>query len=272
MTKDVTQDYIDKEEAILRQPVELYHVWQDGGSHWRYTSGDVDVVYSGNVYSRAVIERGNVQYNSDFEISTLSIQVKALAEPVVKYLARNPLGIYWIEVLKLFRDQTPYEANVIFLGQIKSVSFQGLQGNVECAGFELYLNRPIPKFRYQPSCNYILYDTYCGIDKTAYSLAATLTDVRNNGLQLTSPTFGTKADNYFKFGYAEFGDSKRMITYHVGNVIKLRYSIPDLVVGSSVTVYAGCDLTPETCRDKFGNINNSLSFPWIPLDNPATTF
>ena len=272
MTKNVTQKYIDKEEAILRQPVELYHIWQDGGSHWRHTSGDVDVVYSGNVYSRAAIERGTVQYDSKLEISTLSIQVKALADPVIKYLARNPLGVYWIEVLKLFRDQTPYEASVIFLGQIRSVSFKGLQGNIECAGFEVYLNRSIPKFRYQTSCNYILLDDYCGLNKTDYDLSVTLTDVRNNGLQLTSLAFGTKPDDYFKFGYAESGDDKRMITYHVGNVIKLRYNIPDLAVGSTITIYAGCDLRPETCRDKFNNLANSLLFPYIPLDNPASTF
>ena len=276
MTKSQTQEYIDKEEATLRRPVEIYHIWGESAGiaqdHYRYTSGDVDVIFNGNVYSTLSIERGSISYDSKLEISTLSIQITALDEPVIKYLARNAFGVYWVEVLKLFRDQDPYEANVIFLGQIKNVSFQGVQGNIECTGFESYLNRTIPKFRYQTSCNHMLYDNNCNIDKTLYSLNATLTDVRNNGLQLSSPTFGTKPNDWFTFGYAESGINKRMITYHVSSVIKLRYALPDLAIGSAITVYAGCDLTPETCRDKFDNLDNSLLFPYIPLDSPVTSF
>ena len=36
--KTQTDDYIAEEEAKKRKPIELYHIWREGGEHWRYTS------------------------------------------------------------------------------------------------------------------------------------------------------------------------------------------------------------------------------------------
>jgi len=272
MTKSQTQEYINKEEATLRRPVEIYHIWEESDSviqnHYRYTSGDADITFSGNAYSRAAIERDAVGYDSKLEISTLNVRAIPLALPVVEFLARNPLGIFWIEVMKLFRDQDPYEANILFLGQIKNISFQGLEASIECTGFEQYLNRRVPIYRYQTSCNHQLYSTKCGIDKTLWSVNATLTDLRDDGKQLTSLAFSTEDDDYFKYGYIEFGSYARMVTSHEGSVIKIRYNIPGLANGDTVTAYAGCDLTIDTCYSKFNNVNNFFGFPYIPVDKP----
>jgi len=272
MTKSQTQEYINKEEATLRKPVELYHIWEVSNdivqNHYRYTSGDIDVVFNGNTYTRAAIERDAVSYDSKLEVSTLNIRAIPLSTPTIQFLARNPLGIFWIEVMKLFRDQTPYEANVLFLGQIKNISFQGLEANIECTGFEQYLNRSIPIYRYQTSCNHQLYSTKCSIDKTLWAMNATLIDLRDDGKQLTSLAFSTKDDDYFKYGYIELGSYTRMITYHTGSVVKIRYNIPGLANGNTITAYAGCDLTIDTCYGKFNNVDNFFGFPYIPVDKP----
>ena len=268
MTKDVTATYEAKEESHQRKPAELYHIWKfNADIHYRYTSGDVSVIYDGNTYTPATIQRGPVQYDAALDISTLKISAARITTPFIEYLAVNPLDLYWIEVLKLFRDQVPLEASVVFVGQIKTVGFKGVTADISCAGFEVYLQRKIPQFRYGPPCNWTLYDTKCTIDKTLYKADAVIT-LSANGLTLTSITFGLQADDYYKFGYVEFGDSKRMITSHTGNIVELNYKIPDLVNGNTVTVYAGCNLNIETCRDKFANVVNFGGHCYIPVDNP----
>jgi len=270
MTKDVTAAYEAKEEAIQRKPAELYHIWKlNADVHYRYTSGDVAVTYLGNAYTPATIQRGPVQYDTKLEASSLTVNAARVTTPFIEYLAVNPLDLYWIEVLKLFRDQVPLEASVIFVGQIKTVGFKGIATQIDCTGFEAYLQRKIPSFRYSPSCNWTLYDSKCTIDKTLYKADAVIT-LSANGLTLTSATFGLQADDYYTYGYAEFGDAKRMITSHVSDVIELNYKIPDLVNGDTVTVYAGCDLSIEMCRDKFSNVVNFGGHPYIPIDSPAT--
>ena len=227
--KTVSAEFTAREEAIKRKPAELYHIWKlNEDVHYRYTSGDVDVGYNGNTYVKATIERDSVQYDTKLEVSSLAIRAARITTPIIEYLAINPLDLYWIEVLKLLRDQAPLEASVVFLGQIRLVRFQGVTAEVECTGFEVYLNRPIPRFRYSPSCNNVLYDAKCSLDKNTYKTVATLSNLSSDGLELTSPDFGGEVDGYFEFGYAEFGIAKRMITYHVGNVIKLNYRIPNL--------------------------------------------
>lgn len=268
--KEVSAEYIAKEEAAQRLPVELYHFWVVDGNHFYHTSGDVSVVYGGNTYVPATMKRGSVQYDSRLEVSTLDVTATPITDPVVDFIAMNPVTQVWVEVLKLFRDQDPYEACIIFLGQVATVGFKGLTANVKCVGFEAYLTQPIPRYRYQPECNNTLYDDKCKIDKDLYKVVATLSGLSSNGLELTSATFSTKADGYFRFGYVEFGIAKRMITDHVGTLVKIRYRIPDLENGDVVTAYAGCDLNIETCRDKFGNVNQFFGSPFIPAENPAT--
>ena len=271
MTKDVTAAYEAKEESHQRKPAELYHVWKlNEDIHHRYTSGDVTVTYNGNDYIPATIERDETQYDTKLEISSLRIRAARITTPFVEYLAINPLDLYWVEVLKLFRDQAPLEASVIFVGQIKTVGFKGITAEISCAGFEVYFQRTIPQYRYGPPCNWALYDTKCTIDKTLYQVDAVLDAVSTDGLELTSATFSTEADDYFRLGYAEFGNAKRMITYHAGDTIKLNYRIPDLESGDTVTCYAGCDWDVETCRDKFSNVKNFGGHSYIPVDNPQS--
>ena len=271
MTKNVTAAYEAKEEATQRKPAELYHVWKlSEDIHYRYTSGDIAVTYNGDAYTPATIERDEIQYDASLDNSSLTIKAARITTPFIEYLAVNPLDLYWIEVLKLFRDQAPLEASVAFVGQIKTISFKGITAQINCVGFETYLQRNVPRFRYSPGCNWTLFDSKCTIDKTLYSTNAVLTDLSVDGLTLTSATFALEEDGYYTYGYAEFGDARRMITSHIADVVKLNYKIPDLVNGDTVTVYAGCDGDIKTCFSKFNNVVNHGGHSYIPVDNPAT--
>ncbi len=266
--KTESAEYLSKDEKETRLPVELYHIWNNSGTHWRYTSGDSNIEYESETYLPRPIQRGSLEYNEEISSTKVSLQINYISEPVIQYLANNPVEIMWVQILKLFRDSSPFSASSLFMGTIKNVSFKGVAANVECTGFEQFLTKGIPRFRYQPSCNYFLYDDFCTIDKTNFQLDTDVTTIDSTGLIITNSDFALEDDNFYSLGYLEFGNHKRMIIYHTGNTIKIRYPISELVATDSITVFAGCNKTPETCRDKFDNILNFGGHPYVPIDNP----
>ena len=266
--KNVTQDYIDKEELSQRKPVELYHVWRDGGENWYYTSGDIPVIYDTQSYTPAILSRGTIRYNSQLEAQTLQIKASYLEDATVEFISINPVEILWVSVMKLHRDQSPLEADVLFIGQIKTVAFKGVKAVINCVGFEFFLKKTIPVWRYQLTCNHQVFDSLCGLTKSTYKTTTTIS-LDSTKLILSSSDFGAQVDGYFIGGEVIFGDESRAISNHVGNDITLVYKMVTLVDGNSVDTYPGCDGRCETCRDKYSNILNFLGFPFIPVENPA---
>jgi len=269
--KDVSDEYLQKEEGHKRKPVELFHIWRGESTHWYYTSGDVAVEFGTppHTYVPATIKRSLVEYDSSMEITKMNFQAAFVENPALEFMSINPIEIIWIEVMRLHRDQIPLEADVVFVGQIKNCSFKGSQANAECVGFEYFLSMPIPRYRYQLTCNWTLFDEHCTLDENLYEVE-TIVTVDASGTILTSADFGTQEDGYFIFGPLKYGDSFRTIVGHLGNEIVLNYKIKELESGNTVKAYPGCDGRLATCQsDKFDNLLNFLGFPFTPEENPT---
>lgn len=268
--KSVAESYSDKETQETRLPVELYHFWDEFNNHWYFTSGDVSFTYDANVYIPIVIKRGTIEYNQQIEATKVTIEMNHINQPAIQYILSNPIDRIWCQILKTFRDQSPIEPIVMFVGMLKNVNLQDLIAKIDCTGFEYFLKRNVPRYQYQSMCNYFLYsDDECDVDKDLYKTETTIESIDSTGLTITSADFALKDDDYFSWGYLIFENAKRMIIYHTGDTIKLRYPITDLAVDSAITVYAGCNRNVETCRDKFDNLDNFFGMPYIPVDNPV---
>ena len=136
--KTQSAEFIGKEEGAQRQPAELYHIWR-GSSHYRHTSGDVDMVYDGHTYTPAPIQRRAVTYNEELEVNTIRITMSRLTEPASQFIAVIPTDLIWISIHKLHRDMLVEETTPIFIGQISDISFKGTNAEARCVGFEHYL-------------------------------------------------------------------------------------------------------------------------------------
>jgi len=265
--KSVSTEYIGKEEASRRKPVEIYKVWS-GDYYWYYTNGDVSFVYDGDTYDPATINRGSVSYNDTMDPNTVKIQFAISTTPVIEYITNNPVGNIYIEVSRLFRDQDPAEKVILFVGQVKSISIKGMSAEAECAGYEVFLDVPIPVFRYQLTCNHKVFDDACTLNRETYKLTTTVT-VDATQTILTSADFSSYAYDYFTRGYVKCGSEKRPVVSHMNDTITLGYKMTTVSGGASVEVFPGCDGRSPTCRDKFNNIVNYLGFENIPEENPA---
>jgi len=263
--KSVSEEYIAKEKAVQHKPVELYKIWQ-GDSYFYHTNGDSSVEFEGNTYTPATISRGSIQYNAQLEANSIEVTFSKAFSPVLEFIAANPATVLWIEVSRLFRDLLS-EKSILFIGQIQKVTVKGVSIQATCVGLEFFLRQPIPTQRYQVQCNWDVFSPECGKSSSGFQLA--VSNVTVDGLRISHSDFGTKPDNFFKWGRLSFHGHERLITEHTGNVVTIRYPIPGLVSGESVFVLAGCDGKLSTCQVKFDNIGSFGGFPYIPLENPV---
>jgi|GEM_PF-673356 len=272
--KTISGTFNNEELSFSRESSELYHIWtEDGGYDWRYTSGDISIVYNGDTYVPATIKRSIVQYDTSLEVTALSLDVGRLENPIMEYLSLSPLKTTWLSVMKVHRNSNPITAMVIFIGQIKSVSFKGPQAKVACVGFEYVLKQSVPIGKFQKACNHSVFNDKCGLNQVSFETETAVT-VSVNGLTLTSSDFALEDDGYFARGFVTFNNGghieRRMITQHSGSDIKLRFKFPDLISTDTIKAYPGCDQRETTCENKFDNIDNFQGFIFIPVDNPAT--
>lgn len=273
--KTQTPPYIDREEAVEQNAVELFHFWNEV-EDWFYTSHDEAFNYQSETYQPASLTRGSVSYDSKLEVSTINVSAAFNEDPLIDFIAQNPIEPIWLEILRVHKDR-PAEASVVFIGQAKMVGISGQEATLQGVGFEFFLKQRIPILRFQPKCNYFIYDDLvdgsgCGVDQTGFKLSTTVDTITSDGLTITNSDFALEADGFYKYGWIEFQNERRMITSHVGSTIEIRYRIFDLEAGSSIDAYPGCDGAVETCRDKFSNVDQFGGFPYIPVDNPATRF
>ena len=135
----------------------------------------------------------------------------------------------------------------------------------------LSLNKAIvPPLVYSSYCNNTLFDSRCSLNRGEYKIETTVAVVEN-GSALNSSVFGEYEEGYFTYGYVEYNKEYRMITKHdkTNNLVYIHAPFDQDVDGKVVTVYPGCDKTPQTCKNRFSNLKNFLGFPYIPSKNPT---
>lgn len=271
----VSAEYTTKYTGSQRKPCEIYDIWNNYDAYY-LTSGDVPITYNGQEYTPTAISRSGTQRNVDMGVSQITVTIDYLQEEVVQYLGSAPADRTWLRVMKVFRDQSPIEAMVYFIGTLANTSFQGLKGTLRANGIEFLLKMLYPKWRYGPRCNHTLYSTGCGVTKASYAVAVTVASISANARTITiNEDLSSYGEDYFNYGYVQpAAAGPRMITSHDSSSFTVKSIIPGLAVSDSLTIYAGCNKSPSECQTKFNNLgnpslNNFMGFIYIPDDNPA---
>lgn len=120
-------------------------------------------------------------------------------------------------------------------------------------------------------CPFRLYRAGCGVTKN-FPYRANLTVTAIDGLKITVATDPAKSDRFFSLGTAELDDlviGIRLWRSDDPLVFHMNRRPPQSWIGQIVDFYAGCDLTFETCRDKFSNEDRFGGIGYaIPAWNP----
>ena len=130
------------------------------------------------------------------------------------------------------------------------------------------IKRPGLRARFEYGCRHALYLNGCNVNRELYKVDDEVYSV-SRGIVVNSPRAILKPDGYYTGGMIVTRQGvSRFITKHVGAELEMARPIRGLATGANITIYPGCDHLLTTCHNKFNNLDNNGSFPFIPSRNP----
>lgn len=248
-------------------PVELFRFVR-GDKCWNYTSADEDAVYLGETYLARTISRGSFERNEEAVSAQVEVRVDRELALVSQFLDGSVPEPVYLWIFRLHRDQP--DVITMFKGRVANATIQLEEIVLNCQSPLGSDEKAIPRERIMRTCPHALYGNRCRVDPTAYDVATTISGTGGDANQYTVASDGGNPDGWFAAGVmvVDATGQRGFIQEHTGNTIRLLQAIPGLGVSDAVTLYAGCDRTVETCRDKFNNVPEFGGFPLHPERNP----
>lgn len=250
-------------------PVYLY-TFARGAVMWRYTSDGLalTVASTGISYVAAKIDHEKIQRND--ESGGVEIKVTLASRLAVVAALRDGSTLPMYLAIHKYHPAAGGTPARFAYGTVGSPSLDSATGVCELTlrmtdiAFEI----DVPKAIIAVPCHKTTYSAECGADPDAFSLSATVATIGYRTIEVDS--VGANPDGYYDSGIIKFGDRELLyIQRQVGTVLTVFSEIPSaLIVGTDVTLLAGDDKNPTTCRIKFDNLARFGGFPWLPAKNP----
>lgn len=257
--------YATTEESLAGGKPYYLYTFTQGLTITRKTSADVDVTYSGNVYSASSIDHNSSTHSGDLE--RVGIQ---LFLPKSDSFASSLFSPNYTNVVTLTIQRGHFgvdDVGVVFKGRVISYEASVSEIILTCESIQTTMRRSGVRAKYLRTCRHDLYGDLCGLNIADYYINATVDSISGLNLTMSFATADEQADNYFTGGVIEKDGVFGFIRSDLSNVLTLQY-IPDgIEAGSSVRVAPGCNLRYTTCREKFNNGDNFGGFPYMPSEN-----
>ena len=251
-------------------PVEMY-LFTCGSTAWHFASSDDDQLGPGSVlYSPTVISRGEIDASDEDQQGALEVTLLRTNAVAAQFIAGLPVAPVYLTIYRQHRSDT--EVVQLWSGQVASAKFDNTTVVLSCMPGGAFLQRTVPGGCYQASCNWALYSTQCGVNKSTYAESGTLASMTGTTLNITISH--DRASGYFTNGFilTAAGDRRWILSHTrlsstVAQVV-LMTSISTITTGAALVVYPGCDHTIAACTTKYANQQRFLGFPYLPIRNP----
>jgi uncharacterized phage protein (TIGR02218 family) len=263
--------YAAQEAAVATgQPMFLY-LFNDGITETRLTSEPEDVTHDGDVYTAAPVAHSEVEQTGSLEKSMLDIEFPltyAFAAGYLAFQSRSTSVTVWR------RHRTDTEVSIVWKGRIVGAkAIEGRRIKISVESVFTSLRRHGCRARYMRHCRHALYSNACGVSKAAFGVAASISAM-DGPLVLTVTEAASAAEKYYRGGIVEWQGLMGFVRRHNTSTLTLMIEIAGLEAAfdadgaQDVILYPGCNLTIETCRDKFDNLLNFGGFHKMTTQNP----
>jgi len=227
------------------------------------TSYDIPITYQTRVYTPAPIKRSG--FSIERSLKTIDVRIAAPVTRVFQnYLSIAPFRPTTVEIRRVFLSDPDALNQLIFTGIIDAVSVSKGTATALCRSANKRLSRKIPRMFYQTTCNHVIFDAGCKLNKNSYMRPCIVLDISANDLTLSN--LGGVSSGAYVGGSVEFGLEERLITTQTANVVTLLVQFSNLSIGDTVKLYPGCIGTIQMCAG-FGNLANFFGMPYIPTKN-----
>ena len=225
---------------------------------FHFTTSDSDVLYN------------NVKYSSGYIVESIHLTNTELINSFVIQLLKpdienfNEIILHSNVCIKIFADNI---ATDIFCGFISNISENN---NLLC--IEIFSNLSKLKSSigelFSPLCRECLGSAKCGINLKNYSSQGRISNIVSDDCFICQISNENKTIGWYRYGIIKFLNGKLkgvslQITDKIDDKIYLLVGTKMLAVGDEFMIYAGCDKTQTTCKNKFNNIINFRGEPFI---------
>ena len=236
------------------QPAELYTITTPNTVYY-LTSHDTDVLFGSQVYSASTISRDNAAIAQSSNPKPLTLSV-ALNHPLaVELLGGVPQRDVRVQIaVYMFRSGAVRQ---LWDGHVIDVAANGINLKLNVPSkLDDYFSVQLPIVENMAQCQHALYDAGCTLQRSLFVVNTTVASVSGTTIGLAS--VGGNPDNWSQYGeLVRVADGeRRTVTAQVSGVVTADVAFRTLNVGDAVQLFAGCDHTVQTCRDKFNNVVN----------------
>jgi len=251
------------------EPILLYD-FSVGATHWRFTSADRTINYSGNSFAPAAITRTAPVQSNDIRQQTMTVTVPRDCPINTLFSGYAPAQDVLLVVTALHYDDPDQQGIVDWTGRVTASTWKNSQIDLSCEPIYTSMQTVGLRRKFGVMCPHVLYGPACGLTASSFAVSATLSAV--SGVNVTSSGFVPGTGLSFLGGWIEWESAKgylerRSITGLSGTTLTLNYGSPDLVNGLAVTAYPGCARNISSCNS-FGNSLNYGGQQFIPSTNP----
>lgn len=261
--------YEERETSVYQgQPVECY-LFTRGSTQYLLTSADRQIVLPGigTFEPEAVLAEGQEHREEDHAGGTV-LELPRTSPIVADFIPLQPSERTWLRIYRAHRGDES-SPSCIFFGWLDVVSFDhdGSIAKLQCVSLHSYFRRRVPRVAYTVQCNRVLYGPGCDVNPDDFRDECAITAV--DGASLTSPGFALRPDGFFTAGWVQRSSGeRRFVVAHTGDTVQVMNAFHDLTPPETLSAFAGCDLTRETCINRFNNVERFLGFEWIPYRDP----
>lgn len=265
-------DYTDNLLKTQQTALPEFYVITSGSVVERYTSYSTDLVFLGQTFTAATIKRGSLVRDANFGVNKIQVTVP-LTPNIAAYIPNQPIEPVEIIIYRATIDNLASYA-VFFKGKIAFVQIKDKMATAQLESKSKILLRKVPTVIYQSYCNHDVFDSGCGLDEYNYLRQGVVADLidDNATVEVTWTDGGVDPDvEDFQGGRMILDTDLRLITGHsIANQFQIQIPFDSrMSIGASVSLYPGCDGSPETCLDRYDNLLKHLGMSYIPSSNPV---
>jgi len=176
--------------------------------------------------------------------------------------------------IKILRNKVPNLANFL-VKRIGAVNVRAVEIDTESLTWSEFYKGNVTRFKIDLHFIELEVESIVSLGlRSANAASGTVAGISGRTVFINYTNRGSNfpdpvPDNFLKYGKMISSTEVRSIVSNDAGSFTVRYSLQDLSVGDVVTVYAGCDKSVTTCKNKFDNISNYIGFPYVPTESAA---
>ncbi len=247
-----------------------------------YTNADVPIALNGYTYLANSVLIDGLKFKCAVGLDVDQQQLTISAKPTdtingVPFLEAIRNGVFdgrEVQREKAFLTSwaaAPVGSTILFKGRVGTIDSIGrTTAQITVNSDLVLLDLNMPRNLYSPQCAHVLYDSGCGLVKSAFGTTGTVGSGSTASLINWSASASAFTQGTILFSTGVNAGVSANIKSTSPSTLALSAALPNAPSpGDAFTAFQGCDHTLPTCQSQFNNRSNFRGFPFVPPPTAA---